>query len=1214
MKSFSVTEIPLRGRNMVDASAGTGKTYAIATLFVRLLLETEHHPSQILVVTFTEAATAELRGRVRARLRECLEAARSAPVPPPTADPTLIEILSRAGDTVRSARRLEQALYEFDKVEISTIHGFCQRVLMERAFQTDVAWGSELYGDARPVIDDLVLDYWATVAGPAQPEFLAHMRKGSKFGLDAARGLAYTVQRTPEGALVPASAGHGDPPDFERFRAEYRRVRQVWQRHDVLALLAGSKVKKQSYNRRHTPRWVKAVSQFFAGEPSLFSKPPDSFERFCSARLAQAGGDDLCTHELVLACDALLAEYQRLELALEAELLRFKMGLLDFVREGLSNRARQTGQLSFDDLLRRVQQALTGPGGKDLALSVRQRYPAALIDEFQDTDPLQLDIFERIYDAPNVSLFLIGDPKQAIYSFRGADVFSYVAATRRTSPDRRYGMTTNYRSDPSLVAAVNHLFESSAHPFLLPEIGFQSVRPRPGSDDGLTDANGNNASGLVVAFADSGEAGGKPLEREWELRKLPEFVASDIQAALAGGLVYHGVKVAPADIAVLTRTNDQAFLIQAALRARGVLSVVLGDKSVYASAEARDVERVLSAVLEPSSTRLVRAAITTELLGVSAPELWALDEDEAAWERWLRTFHELAAIWSQTGFVQMCRVMLSRCVVEQRLLALGDGERRLTNVFQLIELLHAASCRGHLGPSGLLSFLKRERRRRVVGVEAEAAQIRLESDAAAVKITTMHKSKGLEYPVVYCPYLWSGTLLHASDARAPKFHQHSGQLAIDIGSPDLEANKERAGWEQFAENLRLAYVALTRARHRCTVYWGRIRSFATSPLGYLLHPPPAGDGPPSVSEIKQHLGSLDDATMLAELERHSGAASIAIERVALRQSPLRDESDTSLPAPAFIARKPERAIDDRYRTSSFSALTRDSELTITKEVDEHVRDHDAAARPAESPAAREQSEPPIRLFEFPRGAKAGSFFHDVLEHHDFASARPGALPKLVETRLGSYRYPVDTWRELVCQQVWGVLDTPLHATGEAEPLFLGKVSLAERLSELEFCLPVGGSPEQRRPLEPSGLARAFREHPSPLVPARYADDLARLRFVPLEGFLRGFIDLVFRKGDRYYLVDYKANHLGVHASDYGAAALGVAMMEGQYFLQYHLYALALHRHLALRVPGYDYERNFGGVFYLFIKGMGPDHGSSGVFFEKPPQGRLLSLSRALEQP
>lgn len=1225
MRAFSVSAIPLRGRNLVDASAGTGKTYAIATLFVRMLIETELAPSQLLVVTFTEAATAELRDRVRARVQDALSIVTPARREPALApDPTLQELIVRAGDRARIQRRLEEALSEFDNVEISTIHGFCQRILMDRSFESDVTFNSELYGDARPLIDELILDFWANRAGPAPPELLAYMRsEGSRFSLEMARKTAYGVARAPQVRILPSEPPAPTSLDALELRRQLERVRELWRRHDAASLLAASGAKKSIYNRRNTPRWVGELSAYLDSELGYFLAPPSCLERFSTRRLAEAGGADLVNHELFLACDTLLAEHQRLTRALASEALRFKLELLEYVRRELPERTRRLRQLSFDDLLQRLHAALHSQSGAQLAEAIRRRYPAALIDEFQDTDPLQLEIFERIYQAPNVSLFLIGDPKQAIYSFRGADVFSYVRAAQHTAPERHYTMTTNYRSDPSLIAAVNHVFSTCPHPFLLRDIQFEPAEARPGAADVLTGPDGAPASGLEILLADSD---GGSLDQQWVQRELPGLIAAEICSLLSGGFQCKGEPVLPGDVAVLTRTNDQAFQIQAALRRVGIASVVLGDKSVYSSAEAKDLERVLRAVVEPTNQRLVRAALATELMGLCSSQLAAMDETEGQWETWLAAFHQWNGVWVHTGFVQMMRALMTHCRIAERWLALGDGERRMTNLLQLIELLHAAGMQGHLGPSGLFSHLTREVRREVGGVDAEAAQIRLESDAALVKITTMHKSKGLEYPIVYCPYLWHGMLLHPSDELLPKLHLPDGDLVIDVGSSDKESHLMRARWEQFGENLRLLYVALTRARHRCSIVWGRItRSYVTSALGYLLHPQGAGPAradehaseAPDVATIQAHLGALDDARVREGIEAHAALAPITW-RFATRAALDVTYGCSGAPARPLSAPKPALSIDDRFRTSSFSALTSHASIAPTGDgAEERTRDHDAVAMAAaagELPT-EDASEPrarPLRLGQFPRGAKAGSFFHDILEHYDFTSPRPAALAQMVETRLASYQYPVDEWRQPVCEQICAVLDTPLAATqGE---LRLADVPLSRRLSELEFRVPVAlGALRRDGAVSALDLARVFRQHPSAALAPSYAERVAELGFVPLRGYLRGYVDLVFEHEGKYYLADYKANHLGETAEAYGPSALAAAMSKGHYFLQYHLYALALHRYLSRRVRDYDFAQHFGGVFYLFIKGMGPEHGDAGVFFEKPPWARLAALSVLLGQ-
>jgi exodeoxyribonuclease V beta subunit len=1216
---FSVSDVALWGPNLVGASAGTGKTYAIASLFVRLLLEANLPAHKILVVTFTEAATAELRDRVRAAVRECLALATGEGRATP--DPTLQAIVARAGGS--AAPKLTQALYDFDRSAISTIHGFCQRTLLERAFQSDVTINSELFGDARPLIDDLVLDYWARELCLASPELVAFLR-ATAFTPRTARSLAYTALRQPDCLVLPAArAGSDAGVDSGRLWQIFEHVRDIWCHPEaqVAHTIRASNINKRSYSPRHVTRWLEQVNEFFTYPSRPLFKLPLGFERFCSHALAAAGAADIAGRPVFAACEALWQEHARIWQELERQALAFKLRLVEFLRREVPERTRAQNRLSFDDLLHRLRGALAPPRGGALAQSLRERYPAALIDEFQDTDPVQYAIFDAIYRGSDNALFLIGDPKQAIYSFRGADIVTYLGAARATPEGRRHTMVVNYRSDPSLLAALNAFFGRVPNPFFDAEIEYQPVQPRPGREDALLAPDGTSKAGLEILFVDDELPEAGKLERAWTELELPKLVAKEIADLLTSGALIAGKPIQAGDVAVLTRTNDQAFQIQNALREVGVAAVVLGDKTVYRSTEAQELMRLLSAIVEPSNPSLVKAALATELLGVTAPEICALDQDDRAWEGWLEDFRAWNLTWSQVGFVQMFRALMTRRYIQERLLKLSDGERRMTNLLHLAELLHSAAVRSHLGPSGLLAFLNQQIRRETFGVEAEAEQIRLESDARAVKITTMHKSKGLEYPVVYCPHLWSGLLKHPNDI-APRFHTQRGELALDLGSPEQEHNENLAAREVFAENLRLAYVALTRARHRTTLVWGRIgRFFATSPLAHLLHPrdpgPLGSSDAPALDVIEAHVRSLSTAAMWQDLGRLAAGPNINLRRVSW-QVPARARLDRGARSPALTHRQPSARIDNAWRTSSFSALTSaaTSHEAVALEQGPHDHDH-AIAQPSD--LALTIAETPFAVADFPRGAKAGSFFHELFEHYDFVSARPGPLRALVRNKLVAYNFPVEPWTEPVCRALWTALDTPLSAHA-GDPLTLGGIGQKDRLNELEFCLPVLASKSQgavrtaggELALDAARLSRVFREQPSPALPAAYADSITRLDFLPLRGFLRGFIDLVFVHRGRYFVVDYKTNHLGRTPGDYGADALGEAMRQGHYYLQYHLYTLAVHRYLTRRLKGYDYETHFGGAYYLFIKGMHPELGQSGVFFEKPPWARLQALSDLLE--
>jgi exodeoxyribonuclease V beta subunit len=836
-----------------------------------------------------------------------------------------------------------------------------------------------------------------------------------------------------------------------------------------------------------------------------------------------------------------------------------------------------------------MDRALSGARGARFAARLASRYPAALIDEFQDTDAIQYRIFRAIYGERG-ALLLIGDPKQAIYAFRGADVFTYLRAARDATGT--FTLELNWRSDPGLIHAQNTLFGRHPEAFLLPEISYRAVKPAPGATDRVRATPA--LAPLRFVFVEQAAQRGKRsrLSKTWAALNLPGLVAAEISALLADDVRLGEHRLEPGDIAVLTRTNRQALDVQQQLRQLGIPSVLHGDASVLESTEAQDLGYVLRALADPSRANAVRAALATPLLGLDAGALYALRQDEREWERWIERFRAWHLIWLERGFVQAFRSLLHEQDVLARLLGLVSGERITTNVLHLVELLHQAAREQHLGVSGLLQWFDQVRFDQSArdGMAPEAMQIRLESDDRAVQLTTMHKSKGLEYPVVVCPYLWDGVLLRRLERRYCRYHDPDTHgFVLDLTSD--ETARQSATREARAENLRLCYVALTRAKHLCVAFTGAFKHYEQSSLAHLVH----GASP------DRRLSDADDALLLAdyaELARESGGA-IALARAGERAARAYRPENAS--APELAARRPSRRVHAAYRNSSFSALTSVEGLITGRDSSE--RDRDVAA-PGELLGDEVQGSSSVVLAEFPRGPTAGDALHWILERLDFGDPSETAVASIVRQGLARRAIDVERWTGAVTQALCDVLATPL-ALGKPE-LRLQAVGLAQRKNELEFLFPVtplasGGL------VSPAELARVFRQHGESEL-ERYVPELERLAFTPFTGFLRGFIDLVFFHAGRWYVVDYKSNHLGAEPADYAALRLAGAMREHHYYLQYHLYVLALHRYLAQRIADYDYERDFGGVYYLFLRGMHPRHGARyGVFHDRPP----LELVRAL---
>lgn len=1186
MKPFNALDVPLDGVSLVEASAGTGKTYAISTLFVRLLLERGLEVGQVLVVTFTEAATAELRDRVRRRLQEAivicetLERTHDAS----SMDPTLVTLIQRQSHVGLAKNHLRDALFQFDSAPIFTIHGFCQRVLRENAFATRVTFDAELMQDVRPLVEEVLTDYWLSTLHDAPLSLLAELDKRSFTPQHKDLGwLSNFVAQATHLTVEPEKQGEPPPLVEARVKEAFEEARRHFDAPVVDALL------KPIYPRADHRAGREKEITLYLNKPFGAAPLPDRAKYFDPVEWKPKKGVAPPSHPFFDAVHRLRGCYSELQEQLNQHCLVIKRALVDYLHSEVARRKARKGVLSFDDLLQQVHHALMSHAGPRLATGLRGKYHAALIDEFQDTDPVQYEIFRTLFVesgySSDTALFLIGDPKQAIYSFRGADVFAYLSAAQKVQPDRRFTMGMNYRSDERLVSAVNALFLRHPRPFLYDALGYPDVSAKHAGPSRLTPS----ATTLDVRFVQRPPNVAAPYSRFDVERWLPERVADHVVDLLESETRLDGKRLRPNAIAILTRTNREAFDCQRSLAARGVPSVVQGDRSVFEQPEAQELQLILSAVAEPSSASAVRTALATELLGMNAQTLDTLEGDEDAWDHWVERFRGYQERWREEGFVQMFRQLLLECGITQRLLDSPNGERRMTNVLHLSELLHTEAQAEHLGPSGLLQYLAEQRQRETTPTESE--QVRLESDEDAVVLTTIHKSKGLEYPIVFCPFL-SGAASFGTSKEWIDFHDETSRAhVLDLGGESFDAHTALKLRENLSESLRLLYVALTRARHRCVIYWGALGEFHKSAMAELLYGPSEGDAAALKKADDQSLARpfLEVAIREPGLSVHFEPE--LSERPASAPPPRRFSSPNEKKSD-LTARHVAARVSHWSRTASFTELTR---FAPAHSPTVPATDHDELAlsdAPLEAPLNAELT----TLAGFPGGATTGNFFHSLLEKIDFAKP-------LSETDVQAALLAHGIAASHCAQAMAGLRDalhSPFH-----EGMSLSDIAVERRLNELGFTLPVTASLDNRR------LARAFTATPTAAAPSTYGKLVESLPFVTLEGYLKGFVDLIFQHEDQWFLVDYKTNDLGKRYSDYGVGAIAACMQSSHYVLQYHLYTLALDRYLRLRVTDYEYEKHFGGVYYLFIRGMSPkSKGETGVFFEKPPAERLRLLSLA----
>ncbi len=1197
---FDPAACPLDGVHLIEAGAGTGKTYALTSLFIRLVLEKGMTAGEILVVTYTVAATKELRGRIRQKIREALDAFSGVK----TGD-AFVETLVANHDPARAVRLLEDALRDFDTASIFTIHGFCQRVLREHAFESGAAFDSELLPDDSELRAEVLDDFWRTRFYPIDRDFFRYAQKSC--AMKQLQELLSRGTSQPQVSIIPET-GPVELPPLGPAKDMFRRLQKAWPaaREEVLEALSSPGLNKNKY--RNPGKITGAMDNYLSAE-ILFPVSGD-FEKFTPEYLGGCikKGGECPRHPFFESCGEFYKAAAAIEAEMDRKILFLKGDMFRYFRAEFARRKQALNAQSFEDLLTRVNNALEGSRGKGLAQAVRLRYKAALVDEFQDTDPVQYSIFSRIFSGSG-TLFLIGDPKQAIYGFRGADLFTYLHASSEV--ENRHTLLANRRSEPPLIDAVNAVFAGARNPFLFEGIKFREARSEPHENLKTLTFKGKPEPPFNIWLVRGAQ---DPVPKGWAKSVIAMSVAGEISRLVglgrSGQAMLGDAPLREADIAVLVRKHSEARMVQRALRERGINSVLYSDADLFASDEAVDLEKVLRAIAEPASESALRAALAADIIGFTAESLETLLADSARREERRALIRKWRETWERSAFLVMFRQLLNDENVRERMVRLPDGERRLTNYLHLGELLHREEAQRKPGIAALVDWLAL-RRTGESGQDPQARdvrQLRLESDADAVKVITIHMSKGLEFPIVFCPFNWDGRmekkdylLFHEKQGEKQGREQDNTQqdgwklnLALSPPDPKLEA---QARMEVLAENVRLLYVSLTRAKNRCCLVWGRIADSFTSAPAYILHP--VEGGPDTiVDNLKKHVKELGAADWRAGIDALQKSSKGAVSVISLPMgagpelSPI--ETDPGIP----VLREFKAAVERDWLVASFSSLA--GNIRRRPDIESGTPDYDSmtlesgeSGVPGEPGAGAEKT-----ITRFPRGAHAGTFFHKLFEEMDFRDI--SGLEELASRKLVEHGFDPD-WTAPVSAMARNVLAADLDGNG----LKLAALSKSERLNELGFYIPLNR-------ITPASLGGMFKQFSGGdcRCPDGFPEKLGSLEFEPCRGFMRGFIDLVFASNGRFYLADWKSNFLGHSPGNYEGAKLAASMAEHFYFLQYHLYCLALHKYLQLRVPDYSYGKHFGGVFYVYLRGFG-EPGGGGVFRDRPAGELIETLEKEL---
>lgn len=1196
MRLLDLNCCPLEGLNLIEASAGTGKTYTLQNLFARIILESNTPISEILLVTFTDSATSELRSRIRdilIQIREyCMD---ENSLKEEERDRILALISSKKLTKEEILSKVQDALREFDRANIYTIHAFCNFLLSNYAFESGSSFTQSLETDSKGVMESLSYSYFRERVYPSKFNSICV----ASFKLE----LSELVKFGTNYINTPIERLHFDGIDINKGEKIFKEIYEeaLAKKEELLAYLIlecgifnkdkriecqeiiNSLENKISIEEPYIPIF-KLVSAYSEMKPKDYNAKKQKLER---------------PSELV----SLFDKIDLMKLSKNCLLLDFK----EYLDTHYETYREERGFLLFDDLLVKCERLI-----KDNPLfreTVRGLFKFGMIDEFQDTDSVQYTIFSEIFLGK--TLFLVGDPKQSIYSFRGGDIHVYSKAKESVTEDKTYSLATNFRSSEAMVESINDLFSHVSTPFLDSAISYTNV-------------NSYHKESKIY-FKESS----KPLHITlYQEQKTKPLLYNDIamgcvkqiEDLLECGKVQKSENesersIVLSDIAVLVMTNLEGKKIKRALEKRGVPAVLQSEELLFDTSEAKEFLRLLEAIETPSKTERVRGVLVSSFINFQIENLGEKSDGEKELERLSLTLSECHKIWNEHTFLEMIEHFNRTFNIRNTLLKGLEGERKLTNYIHLIETLHTLCTKKSLSMNSAISWLSRhiyDKDNR--DKEGDIYQLKLETDSKTVTIMTAHKSKGLEFNIVICPYL----SFDSREIKSPYFKQGSAGKhfyfidEVTGKNIDLVANTLL---EAFSERMRLLYVVLTRGKYATFIHWAKSKEGGVSPIDYLLLRERVkgfeADGGkisaslvlPQLSQEKQKFYKefLGDEEFISYEFKGSEYAKALSEITALKTLERIDveifvgEGYKKSAEPFYLDEEnrvvrenlefPLSKLDRGYKHASFSSFTYD--LSQEKFTFDLEKDVDMQSIEIESDESQIGS-----LQDLVGGANTGSCLHKIFEDISFQSPR-SEIELVAKRTLQEYKLYDENWP--VVEKVADMVEAVLHV--DLGGFSLAAIPEAERVCEMEFIFPI----ENR--VESDKLSQFLLEY---MRKFKIESQFLEFKQFVNKGFFNGFIDLLFCYNGRYYIVDWKSNKL----KSYAFESICSEMKHHQYFFQYLLYSASLHKFLKRSIPNYSFEQHFGGVYYIFLRGV-KEGSSQGIFSDFPTLDVIVKLSEIL---
>jgi exodeoxyribonuclease V beta subunit len=1229
MKEFNVLDAPLSGVHLVEANAGTGKTWNIEALVIRLLIEKELEPSQVLVVTFTDAAAQELRERVLDRINQVYSVLNEESYS--ENDPFLLACFQKYRHNQKVMDHLELCKSKFDEASIYTIHSFCKQVLTDFRFEAGLETEMQIIPDSRVIQQEVITDEW---------RYLNH-----RFSKDSESQLAdilygklsltelqqsFRTYASGTGIRLDTDADVLLAGEIECVKSRWTGKKTIsWSRdyvnqlNEAIQLWADDQdeIRKQwlraeyrSYNySKNGEKWENDLQQFLQNPMS--SNISDHVSKFTTSFLQDKPLKKDSTsprpkHPFFDTIDFLF----NAKPLLENQILRESC---ERMKKSYMQKRQQQQVLIFDDLLAFTERALNpveNAGAHSLTAKLREKYPAALIDEFQDTDHTQFSIFRRIYielKSNNLLLYMIGDPKQSIYLFRGADLKTYFKA--RNDAEYNFTLAKNFRSTEPLIQGVNAVF-GAKHVFLDDELTYNPSTANK-LTSGLKIGNESTAPArfINIQSRSTSKISCETAVMKWVVTSISRILSSSgAESTIIDKKTGLSRRLNPGDIAILVSKHDQSRRLKHLLAELGIPAVESGDSSVFLSEEAGYLNLLLDVVLDPRRIRKVKALLTTPMFGLTSDEVRLLQDDETEWSLFTDSFRTGEQIILKKGILAGLRYLFDKLDIEKNLVKRSSGERSITNLRHLSELLHVEEESQRRSLAGLSSWLLAQRSDGEFA-KSDDKNMRLETDDERVHIMTMHSSKGLQFPIVYAPFLWTKAWGKKSEVFYVK-SQETGDFdrTYDPYNRVYPFGSDQGRLESLQDRIRLLYVTLTRAEERFYVPFTNYREFKLSPLYIALVSSLAKEGVSSSmlgsSLVKSSTDELeiptdwdsDDfvAEVLSKLAKVNPSC-IHFEQCDSIQSPVPFTQDTrqeSLNPQVFSENHKSRVFPSRM-VSSYSSIQRKygHEQSIDgMQNDEHSVPDSEVLEPGATIADNGQYTD-IRkwILNFPKGSTTGNYWHELLELVDFSN--PSTWDEIVNHVSDKYGYSDESYKENIQQLIQFTVDSPigkhevfLKYHPEAESLKLSELKWSQTRREMEFLYPYSANDLQTLVNELNDSSEIGEN----------VSALANINVFNSNSLLTGLVDLIFEYKGKYFILDYKSNHLGSSLSDYSSAELSNNIRSNGYNLQYHLYTAALSKYLDKQINGFSYDLHFGGVFYLYWRGLNPDD-ITGVYFDKP---------------